>query len=413
MRNSLLRLEIVFLVLVFTSSSMVGLAQNFSDRYRGSWAGFISVNSLELELIFHIDDDCSLDVPAQGAKGIKAAFVESADGSVRIDIVSLRAYYEGSLTDGRLVGNFYQNGMKFPLILIQGKGKVVNRPQTPVPPFAYCTEEVRFANGGAVLSGTLTMPQNGNLNTPVVLMITGSGGQNRDEEMFEHKPFAVIADAFAKANIATLRYDDRGVAQSTGDIHLATTDTLAADAAAGIFFLRQRGYKRVGALGHSEGGTIAFMLAADGLVDFIVSMAGSIEKGEKTLLAQLEAQSRAKGADEEQAKLFAQQGVAHFKASGTPWMNRFLELNPADYIRRVDCSVFAINGEKDIQVLSSRNIPLLQTLLPTAQTKVYPDLNHLFQHCNSVLDGYYTIEETISQEVLDDMICWISCKSAE
>ncbi len=385
----------------------VGFGQTLPEEYRGIWTGKISVGGSELELIFHLGDECSLDVPQQGAKGIKATCSQSAEGALKIDIAMIGARYEGKFSGGKLLGTFHQSGMAFPLELTKGGAAKVNRPQTPVAPFPYKTEEVCFANGGAVLSGTLTTPEKYTQSTPVVLMITGSGLQNRDEEIFEHKPFAVIADALAKAGIATLRYDDRGFAKSTGNAANATTDTLAADAAAGIRFLRAKGFTRVGALGHSEGGTICFLLAAEGLTDFIVSLAGGIEKGEDILRSQLEAQLMAKGATPQQAQQYTAQAVAQSRATGNPWMKHFLDFDPADCIRLTSCPVLALNGAMDIQVLSERNIPLLQRLLPTAETKIYPNLNHLFQTTSSSLTNYYDIEETISPEVLQDIVAWI------
>ncbi len=391
-----------------TDNDAGNVVSEIDSRYKGSWTGALDVNGSKLELVFNISEKCTLDVPAQGAKGIPADFSQLESGAVKIDVPAIKAYFEGMFVSNMLIGTFYQSGMQFPLTLLYEKPKALNRPQTPAEPFPYDTEEVTFANGNAQLSGTLTTPSGSDMNTPVVIMITGSGSQNRDEELFEHKPFAVIADAFARNGIATLRYDDRGFAKSTGNAESATTDTLAADAAAGIMFLRERGYKNIGALGHSEGGTIVFMLAADGLTDFIISMAGGIERGDKTLFAQVEAQSLAMGANEQQAKMAAQQYVDASKAANIAWMNRFLELDIAPYIQKTKCKVLAINGEKDMQVLSHRNIPLLQELLPAAQVKVYPGLNHMFQHCTTGLPTeYYNIEETISTEVLQDMANWI------
>ncbi len=377
------------------------------NKYQGRWTGALSLNGSELELVFNIAGECTLDVPAQGAKGISASLSQLPGGVVRIDVPSIGAYYEGMFLINRFVGTFHQNGMEFSLTLMGGVPQKPNRPQMPKAPFPYKTEDVIFAKGSAMLSGTLTMPEDGDLSTPVVLLVTGSGAQNRDEELFDHKPFAVIADAFARKGIASLRYDDRGFAKSTGDLASATTDTLAADAAAGIAYLRGRGYKTVGVVGHSEGGTIAFMLAAEGNVDFIISMAGMVEGGEATLLAQTVARTLAGGATEAQAQEYARKVVAEFRMAGNAWMSRFLRLDPVQYVKSAKCRVLAINGEKDIQVLADRNIPLVKSLLPAAETKIYPNLNHLFQHCDNVLDSYYDIEETISPEVLSDMIEWI------
>ncbi len=398
------------LSLILTLLCLTGFSQEIDDKYRGTWSGALDVNGTKLELVFHIGDECTLDVPAQGVKGFKAAFSQITEDSVRIQIPMIWAAFTGSYDGEQMTGTYFQSGVELPLTLLRGGPEKAKRPQTPVPPFPYNTEDVAFANGSAILSGTLTTPSTMNPDTPVVLMITGSGAQNRDEELMEHRPFSVIADAFARAGIASLRYDDRGFARSTGDLASATTDTLAADAAAGIAFLRSLGYTNVGALGHSEGGTIAFMLAADSAnaPEFIISMAGMVEQGEATLLAQVQAQALIAGMSEEQAQTYAQQIVEQFRSSGNAWSVRFLELNPAPYVKETKCRVLAINGGKDMQVLAERNIPMLQELLPEAETRIYPELNHLLQHCNTGLPAeYYDIEETISPQVLEDMIKWI------
>jgi pimeloyl-ACP methyl ester carboxylesterase len=183
-----------------------------------------------------------------------------------------------------IMGTFKQHGQSFPLTIKPGLLKR-NRPQTPAMPYPYQTQEVSFNNGDAILKGTLVIPENASRQTPVLLMVTGSGLQNRDEEIFEHKPFAVIADALARAGIATLRYDDRGFGESTGDVVNCTTEDLKNDAFAGVQLLRSR-FDKVGVIGHSEGGTIALMLAAEKKVDFIVSLAGMAVSGKETLLWQ-------------------------------------------------------------------------------------------------------------------------------
>ncbi len=394
-------------ILLLSALCLSASAQSAAQRYDGQWSGTLNVGAAKLELIFNLGATPTMDVPAQGAKGIKVDFAHSGD-TVELKVPMPGVYFKGLYAADSIAGTFSQNGMQLPLTLSRGAAPKPKRPQTPVPPFPYTTEEVSFSNGSATLSGTLTLPQGADLSVPVVLMITGSGQQNRDEEIFDHKPFVVIADAFARAGIATLRYDDRGFGTSTGNAATATTDTLAADAAAGIAFLRSRGYNRVGALGHSEGGTIAFMLAAEGRPDFVISLAGGIAPGEETLFSQIEAKAPAGGTvTAEQARQAATMLVQQAKLAANPWMKRFLELNPADYIKQVKCPVLALNGEKDAQVLCDRHIPLLQSLLPSAQTKVYPNLNHLFQTCTHAHQSYYDIEETISTEVLRDMVEWV------
>ena len=265
---------------------LVLLAAALSSRAQtGTWSGKIDVQGTKLTLVFHLDDEKpSMDSPDQGAKGIPIEVERSSTGSVTIKIPSAGATYEGLWMVKKMVGTFNQAGTSFPLTLTPGAPKV-NRPQTPAGPFPYTQEEVTFTNGEAVLSGTLTLPENYTRETPALIMVTGSGLQNRDEEIFEHKPFAVIADAFARAGIATLRYDDRGIGKSEGDVVNCTTEDFKEDALAGVKLLKDR-FDRVGVLGHSEGGSIAMMLAAEGHADFIISLAGGVVSGAEVLIWQ-------------------------------------------------------------------------------------------------------------------------------
>ncbi len=378
-----------------------------AQTYDGIWSGTIESNGKELLLVFHVKEgECILEVPAQGAS--VAADMNIENGAVKIGIPMIGAKYDGVFIISSIVGTFTQNGMEFPLTLKRGRPEP-NRPQTPRGMVNYRFEEVAFESGDAVLSGTLTRPSETDMDIPILLMVSGSGLQDRDETIMGHRPFAVIADAFVRKGIGTLRYDDRGIGKSTGDGKTATTDTFAADALAGLNFLRSLGYTKVGLLGHSEGGTIAFMLAAsEGGPDFIISMAGMAEQGEATLLAQTEKIAVSQGLTEEQGKTYAKQAVAATKAQANPWMARFLELDPSIYLAEVTCPALALNGEMDLQVIADRNIPIIKELVPSATVKTYPGLNHLFQHCTTGdPTEYYDIEETISPEVLTDMIDWI------
>lgn len=335
------------------------------------------------------------------------------------------------------MGKFSQSGMEFPLVLTPGDVSL-RRPQTPQPPFPYSQEEVSFANGDAVLKGTLTLPKEYNKDTPVLVMITGSGLQNRDEEIFDHKPFAVIADALARNGIASLRYDDRGFGESTGDAVNCTTEDLMKDAIAGINLLRQK-FNKVGVLGHSEGGTIAMMLGADKNVDFIVSLAGMVVSGKETLIDQNQyALSQAgypqktideycelltlafDGDDSFSQKLNASSVPMELKQNlqaiiqqvNTPYMQYFLKLDTTDKLRNIVCPVLALNGTNDTQVFYKKNIDALNNGLPSnAHNKIaaLDGLNHLFQHCSTgSLNEYATIEETISPEVLEIIYKWIA-----
>ncbi len=396
----------LYILTLLTVWEVAALEMKGQD-FNGTWNGAIQANGGELVLLFHIGDgECTLEVPAQGAKVPAELGIEN--GTLKIGVPMIGAKYEGMYLMGSIMGTFTQHGTEFPLTLKRGR-PVPKRPQLPMSPGPYNNTEMTFESGDAVLCGTLTKPDNADQDTPILLMVSGSGQQDRDETLMDHKPFVVIADAFARAGIATFRYDDRQVGKSTGDLTTATTETFAEDALAGLNHLRSLGYRKVGLIGHSEGGTIAFMLAAaEGGPDFIISLAGMAENGEETLLAQAERQILVMGAPEDQAKEYAEQTVASAKATANPWMDYFLKLDPAPYISKVNCPVLALNGEKDLQVIADRNIPIIKELLPSATVRTYPDLNHLFQHCKTgLVTEYYDIEETISPEVLTDMVSWI------
>ncbi|MBO7271797.1 MAG: alpha/beta hydrolase, partial [Bacteroidaceae bacterium] len=240
------------------------------------WSGKLNVGVQKLTVGFVINTMsdgthvCTMDVPEQGAVDIPVVLLKNDADSLKVSIPSIGATYNGHrVSNESIKGLFTQNGYGMVLDLNSG-GIELKRPQTPLPPYEYCTEDVVFLNEaeGAELAGTLTYPvgyermEKGTV--PVVLMVTGSGAQDRNEELFGHKPFLVIADFLARNGIASLRYDDRGVGKSKGVVQGTTTMNNLADAAAGISYLRNIGkFGKVGVIGHSEGGTIAFMLGAN------------------------------------------------------------------------------------------------------------------------------------------------------
>ena len=268
--------------------TIIGLLFSFaflSHAQNGTWTGKLEIPAMKLTIVFHLDgDEPTMDSPDQAAQGIPIKVERNGMGKINIKIPMLGASYEGLWLGKQIVGTFTQMGQSLPLTLTPGKDKL-NRPQTPQGPFPYKTEEVSFDNGEAHLEGTLVLPEGYSRKTPVLIFVTGSGQEDRDETIFEHKPFAVIADALGRAGIATLRFDDRGVGGSTGDVVNATTEDFRDDALAGIKLLREH-FDKVGVIGHSEGGTIALMLAADKQVDFIVSLAGMAVSGIETIVAQ-------------------------------------------------------------------------------------------------------------------------------
>lgn len=406
----------------------------------GTWSGTMKVQGTELLVVFHLDDNNpTMDSPYQGAKGIPVQIERTTTDSLTIKIPAIGSTYKGVAKAGQIVGTLSQRGAAFPLILTSGE-KHLNRPQTPQEPFPYATEEVSFTNGNAVLKGTLALPKNHDRSTPIMLMVTGSGQQNRDEELAEHKPFAVIADALARAGIATLRYDDRGFGESTGDAVNCTTEDLKQDALAGIRLLRKR-FDKVGVLGHSEGGTIALMLAADKQADFIVSLAGMVVSGAETLVSQNKVILANAGipqtAVDAYCKLISEAFEAKIhgdkmpQADGmdipdglkqnykavlqqiqTPYLQHFLALDIRPRLGDVQCPVLALNGTKDIQVEHASNLGALRSGLPSSPAnsiEAIEGVNHLFQHCTTgAVEEYQSIEETIAPEVLQTIIKWVS-----
>ena len=427
-------------LILFSLISLFSIGIKAQDSgLKGAWTGKLNVYGNELTLVFHFNgEDCTLDSPDQGVKGVPAKLERTVTG-IKVAVPSINASYEGVNMGESIMGTFKQHGQSFPLTIKPGLLKR-NRPQTPAMPYPYQTQEVSFNNGDAILKGTLVIPENASRQTPVMLMVTGSGLQNRDEEIFEHKPFAVIADALARAGIATLRYDDRGFGESTGDIVNCTTEDLKNDAFAGVQLLRSR-FDKVGVIGHSEGGTIALMLAAEKKVDFIVSLAGMAVSGKETLLWQNRLALAAANIPSETIDLYcnaldevfdacisgtampsttqynlptslAQNLAVVTKQLQTPYMKHFLALDSRPLLGNITCPVLALNGTKDTQVEPESNLGALRSgLQKNAKNKLeaIEGVNHLFQHCKTgMATEYGNIEETIAPEVLEKMVCWLS-----
>ena len=450
---------LVLLAVIF--ASVASYAQEATTTE--SWSGTLSAGSQKLNVCFVIETQsdgtqtCTMDVPEQGAKNIPVELIKNDADSLNISIPILRALYNGrKVSSEDIEGVFVQNGISLPLNLKSG-GIELKRPQTPLEPFAYTTEEVVFKNEaeGAVLSGTLTYPVDfenyKNKSVPVVLMVTGSGAQDRNEEVFGHKPFFVIADFLAKNGIASLRYDDRGVGKSTGPVEGMTTENNLADAEAGIAYLRGLDkFGKIGVLGHSEGGTIAFMMGANKSVDFIISLAGGAANGIDLIVGQNEAILQQQGVPQNIASDYAtalriiykdradgkevvnkaeyvedickandlvlidnlKANLVEVITAGEEWFTWFIRYSPADAIRKIKCPVMALNGNLDLQVLSKDNLPVIKSNLPKNKknmVKEYDALNHLFQHCTiATAISYGAIDETISEEVLVDITNWIN-----
>lgn len=418
---------------------ITALLASSANAQVGSWNGELNVMNTKLPPVFNFSTNgCTFDSPSQGAKGIPAEKTLNDDGTIMLKIGAIGATFEGKMTDGEIKGTFMQNGFALPLTLKPGT-IVVKRPQTPIPPFPYKEESVSFTNAGFTFNGTLTLPENCSKNTPVVLMVTGSGQQNRDEELFNHKPFAVIADALARQGIASLRYDDRGWGDKSVNFYNFTTDDFHNDAAAALPLLRKR-FDKVGVLGHSEGGTIAMMLAAEGKADFIVSLAGMAISAKETLMMQNHQGMSAIGLPKETVDSYCNtirkilDEIAEGKKANeitidetdttlkpfiakalqqadNPYIRHLLNINVSKQLSKIKCPVLALNGTKDTQVDCTANTTELEKGLINCKHSIQKieGVSHLFQHCTtgSVVE-YQQIEETIAPKVLQIITNWIN-----
>ena len=419
---------------------MISVMSMIANAQTGTWSGKLDVQGTKLSLVFHLDgENPSMDSPDQGAEGIPIQVSRPASNTIKVIIPSLGASYEGVWMIRQIVGTFTQMNASFPLTLTPGENKPA-RPQTPKPPYPYQTEEVSFTNGDIVLNGTLTLPTGCSRETPMLVMVTGSGIQNRDEELFEHKPFAVIADALARAGYATLRYDDRGFGSTGGNPLAWTTSDFKSDAEVAVDLLRNR-FDRVGVIGHSEGGTIALMLAAEKKADFIVSLAGMVVSGAETLVSQNRSALLLAGVPEEVTEEYCrlleqafdvqvnggmmtdpddynlpkelkQNYQAVLNQVRTPYLSKLLTLDVRPLLADITCPVLALNGTKDIQVDHESNLDALRNGLKASDAnhiEAIEGANHLLQNCmTGAVTEYRTIEETISPKVLETVVSWLS-----
>jgi len=467
MKRNRIALITTFLLIAVSAAT----AQNSFKDIEGAWSGSISESGIALRLVFNFtlaEADtvkATLDSPDQGAIGIPLGRVTFANDTLIVDAPMLKGQYKGAIAnDTTITGVWTQLGKKYPLELKRGARPITyNRPQEPMPPYPYKEEEVTFRNKieNFDLAGTLTLPE-GNGPFAAVVMITGSGPEDRNETVFNHKPFLVIADYLTRNGIAVLRYDDRGCGKSKGNYANATSLSFADDAAAAVTYLLGRpeiNPEKIGLAGHSEGGLIAPIVASKNKnIAFIVSLAGPGVRGydaliqqnidyftvsglsEKDLEEQLfmlrnlfdmaiaESDQRkfAKNAMEWYNSVLDKKGLTPDERKdkmvvlskaivqiNNPWMRYFLATDPAPFWSEVKCPVLALNGEKDMQVNYEQNLPAIKAALKKGGNKKVrtislPMLNHLFQHCTTGAPAEYsTIEETFSPEALEIITKWI------
>jgi len=427
----------------------------------GTWMGMLDTGAMKLRVVFHLVNTedgliATMDSPDQGAKGIPASSVTRNGNSIKIEAKGINGSFEGTIANdlSLIDGKWTQMGGTMPLVLKRVKDAAeleLKRPQVPVKPYPYREEEVSYENKvqNVTLAATLTIPR-GAGPFPGVVLITGSGPQDRDESLLGHKPFLILADYLTRHGIAVLRADDRGTGKSTGDFSKATSADFATDAEAGIQYLKTRkevNPQKIGLVGHSEGGMIAPMVAARNKdVAFIVMMAGTGVPGDQVIVAQGEAIQVAMGKPaEEAAKSAAKERAmmalietekdqalleqelrekmsgelpegqigAQIKEVTSPWFHYFLTYDPATALRKVRCPVLAINGSLDKQVLPAQNLPAIRKALEEGGNTHFeidelPGLNHLFQTAKTGAPAEYSqIEETMSPVVLDKIAGWV------
>ena len=462
---------VIIAALVTLQFSIVALSSG-NEAIEGIWQGALKVSGMELRIVFKISQGpegiltATMDSPDQGAKDIPVDEVIFENGNLRLEIKVAMGVFEGKLKDDNLSieGEWRQGGQSFPLVL-ERVDEVVEllRPQEPKKPYPYQEEEVVYENKKAVvkLAGTLTVPgQEGPF--PAVLLISGSGPQDRDETLLGHHPFLVLADYLTRCGIAVLRVDDRGVGKSGGDFTQATSEDFASDVLAGLEYLKSReeiNPKQIGLIGHSEGGIIAPMVAIQSSdVAFIILMAGTGLTGEEILYLQTELIARAEGVSDEviaknlslQEQMFTvlkeerddavaekrlrtiledviselelsekekemaeANAEAQIKSILSPWFRYFLTYDPRPTLMEVKCPVLAINGQKDLQVPPKENLAAIEKALKAGGNNNYtikelPGLNHLFQTAQTgAISEYARIEETISPTALKIMSDWI------
>lgn len=466
---------VAFLFLV----AHTGLTQPAAD-FTGTWEGTLDLGGTNLRVVFHIKDNgkgglvTTADSPDQSAFGIPCDSTAASNNEVFIFMSALQANYAGKLVnDTTLDGVLTQAGTELALLLKKAgnlnKPSGRKRPQTPLAPFPYRSEDVTYdsKDNSVKLAATISIPD-GKGPFPAVLLITGSGPQNRDEEIMGHKPFAVLADHLVRRGFVVLRADDRGIGKSTGNFATATSADFADDAGAGIDYLLTRpevNKKRIGMMGHSEGGMIAPMVAtARKDIDFVVLLAAPGVKITELMAEQNAAIMRSSDMSQEAVSAYLQfykevigamlqstdttaayeagkkvlkswesktpdklviqlgikdSAVQHKMLSAmaqqvtTPWFRYFLNFDPQPYLQKLKAKVLALNGSKDIQVISSQNLQGIDQALKKAKPKAYeikelPGLNHLFQTCEKcTVSEYAELEETFSPLALDYIGNWL------
>lgn len=457
----------IFLILLTIFTTTI-----YSQDITGEWNGVLKIPGKQLSIIFKISKlndgySSTLDSPDQRVTGVQVTTTTFVSPVLKLSIAGAGIEYEGVLGEDKIIrGNFKQAGNTFPMELTKEKIEKVQpkRPQEPAKPYSYNSEDITFENKkeAVTLAGTFTFPKKKGA-FPAVVLISGSGPQNRDEELLGHKPFLVLSDFLTKNGIAVLRFDDRGTADSKGNFSLATTENFANDVEAAINYLKTRKEvkkDKIGLIGHSEGGIIAPMIASKSKdVNFIVLLAGSGMRGAELLLLQQQLVKKASGTSDEDLEesqafyrgLFeiitdvksetemrtafdnylklSTQKMPESEKGGmsnadfirlmekqllSPWMHYFIKYDPAPALEKVTIPVLALIGENDLQVPPKENLEIIKNALEKGGNKKFmikelPKLNHLFQESQTGAPAEYAeIEQTFSPNALKEILNWIN-----
>ena len=445
------------LLILFLLPSLI-----FGQELLGDWSGILRVQGKEIPLVFHFTKEGSIyagtmDSPSQGATGLTCKEVTIVNGDVFVDIQTIGASYKGELKGDSIFGYFVQSGYKFPLDLVKGELEQVEavRPQTPKPKFNYLIEEVKFFNAedSIWLAGTLTKPKEGG-DFPVVVLSSGSGPQDRNSEIFDHKSFWVIADYLTINGIAVLRFDDRGVGQSEGDYKTSGLEDFARDVTSAVNFAKTLDgldSNNVTVVGHSEGACLAIMTAHATQLASVVMLAGMAIPGDEIMLLQKKKLESGMGLDEASIAngqqmmsgaydIIKNSGLVgeelkdtlrnYFRGIYGPLTDStviegvikplslieitdIIKFNPEEYFKGLNCPLLAVYGEKDFQVPAKENSKALKSSMKRNKIKgeivLIDDANHLFQTSETgLLDEYSQIEETISPEALSLLLKWLN-----
>ncbi|MGY6558108.1 MAG: alpha/beta hydrolase family protein [Nitritalea sp.] len=435
----------------------------------GEWKGTLQLPGTSLELFISLQETDAgwggkMDIPAQQARGIKLDRILFQPPMVFFEINSLQVTYEGILAENRIQGNFKQMGMEFPLDFVPNdqaqEVAEVRRPQTPQPPFSYQIQELKLPTTlGNTLAGTLTRPQTTDA-VPLIILLHGSGPNNRDQSLFGHAPFHVLAHRLTEAGFAVFRFDKRGVGESDGNFQSAVLSDFMDDARSLVRAFRQQmgdSFSQIGIWGHSEGGTISHALAAEpGLVDFQVSMAGAAVPGVDMMLRQTAEVSRTAGLSFEQVEEAVKRNEAvyalmvaerstdevaqdiktlmeeiaanlplpeaqrqaqakalteAYQSALNPYLRSLLRFDPQPFIARLEVPTLILLGGKDVQVVGMQQVRAIEEKFADKKNltvKFYPELNHLMQRAETGgVNEYASIEETLNEAMLADALEWL------